>query len=82
MTSSTISFKNCERFKLPGTKNADLKNAIVYMKLKNSGCPRKKAVKFSSKNICKVDTTKQYVGPKNFRILKIKTNPITTLQVS
>lgn len=52
--------------------NETEKEAIIFLKLRNEGCPRKAAISFTSRKICLTDSTKLTDGPPNFRILKIK----------
>lgn len=62
----------CRKFNRCYGSNADNKKAIIFIKLLKSGCPRTQSMRFSSKNVCKVDSTKVIDGPTNHRILKIK----------
>ena len=61
----------CGKFNPFYKNNADNKRAVVYMKLLKEGCPRVKAMHFTSKSICKTDSTKKKDGPNDFRILNI-----------
>lgn len=64
----------CRKFNPFYKNNADNKRAVLYLKLLSSGCPKSLALRFSSKNICRVDSTKKTDGPTDFRILKVKDN--------
>ncbi len=77
----TLVQKRCVKFNPFFSPNADKNRAILYIKLLKSGCPRLKAMHFSSKNICKTDSTKMFDGPKDFRILKVKPDPAFTQNV-
>jgi hypothetical protein len=63
--------KNCTKFN-PYFKNIEIKNAIAYLKLRHDGCPKKDAMNYCSKTVCKHDSTKTRDGPSNFRKLKIR----------
>ena len=71
---ATPVFKYCARFSRKFDVY-DSKSAIVYLKLKSEGCPKKKAKKFSVKNYCRYDVTKDYDGPIGFETLKIRNDP-------
>lgn len=45
---------------------------MIYLNLKNSDCPQRKAVNFCKKNRCKSDVTTTITGPRDYRILKPK----------
>ena len=75
-----LACKPCVRFH-SSEKTSDSKNAIIYLKLLKSGCSRGNALKFSSKNICKLDVSRSIDGPSNFRILKTKSNPLFSFNV-
>lgn len=62
----------CGKFNPFYKANADNKRAILYLKLVKSGCPKPKALRFASKNICRIDSTKTVDGPNDFKILKVK----------
>ena len=73
--------KSCGKFNPFFSPNADNNRAILFMKLLKSGCPRLKAMHFSSKNTCRTDSTKLLDGPKDFRILKVKQDKAFTQNV-
>jgi len=52
-----------------------VKNANVFLKLREEGCPKKAAIVFSSKESCRHDSTKLQDGPIGFRVLKLKESP-------
>ena len=62
----------CGKFNPFFKNNADTKRAVIFMKLLDAGCPKFKAMHFSSKNICRTDSTKTTDGPDKYRILKVK----------
>lgn len=77
----------CGKFNPFFKYNADSKRAVIFMKLLEAGCPKFKAMHFSSKNICRTDSTKKIDGPEKFRILKVKpvknfTHNVKTLKKS
>ena len=49
--------KICMKYNPLYKKFADIKEAICYIKLKDLGCPKKKALTFSNKNVCRIDVT-------------------------
>lgn len=69
--------KQCTRFHSSSARLANPNSAIIYLKLRNDGCSKRKALNFSSKAYCRVDTTKDKDGPIDFKKLKVKKNPGT-----
>ncbi len=63
--------KQCTKFNSFYKFNSNLRVPIVYMHLKSKGVPKKDALKFCAKSLCRNDSTKVRDGPANFRILKI-----------
>lgn len=55
-----------------GPKEIDLQKAIVYLKLKELNCSKKAARNFTSKKICKSDSTLARDGPAECRKLKVR----------
>ena len=41
----------------------------IFVKLIDSGCERKKALKFVNRPICKYDITQESVGPSGYKII-------------
>lgn len=70
--------KECTKFN-PIFKKVDTKSAVAYIKLRDDGCPKKDALAYCTKTICKMDSTKTRDGPTSFRKLKIRKekNPVT-----
>ncbi|EAS01438.3 kinase domain protein (macronuclear) [Tetrahymena thermophila SB210] len=73
--------RGCQKFKekFKYYSNSD-KEAIIFLKLRNEGCPRKPALRFSSKTVCKSDSTRTIFGPRNHRILQVQQLPSYSLQ--
>lgn len=67
--------KLCVRFNGENKELRDFKDAVAYLFLRGVGCPRKEAILFASKDNCRVDSTKETDGPKDFRTLKPQTIP-------
>ncbi|KAL4461005.1 hypothetical protein ABPG74_016477 [Tetrahymena malaccensis] len=73
--------RGCQKFKEKFKYYNDSdKEAIIFLKLRNEGCPRKPALKFSSKTVCKSDSTRTIFGPPNHRILQVQQLPSYSLQ--
>jgi len=76
--------RKCTRFGRDYTLVAH-QNALVYLKLRDDGCKRRVAKKFSSKSYCKVDSTKQKDGPIGHRVLNLQkplyTEPSVTKKI-
>ncbi|KAL4506925.1 hypothetical protein ABPG72_001346 [Tetrahymena utriculariae] len=73
--------RGCQKFKEKFKYYNDSdKEAIIFLKLRNEGCPRKPALKFSSKTVCKSDSTRVIFGPPNHRILQVQQLPSYSLQ--
>ena len=47
-------------------------SALVYLKLRKGGCPKKDALRFSSRKRCRTDSTIKVTGPQNYEILNRK----------
>lgn len=62
--------RDCTRFN-ERKKDMEVNAAMIYLKLRDEECRRKKALTFSGKSYCRVDSTKQHFGPPDMRILKI-----------
>ena len=67
--------KSCARFHGEDYEHRDFKDAVTYLVLRGEGCPRKDAILFASKNPCRVDTTKEKSGPKDYRTLELQEVP-------
>jgi len=67
--------KLCLRFNSERKPMRDYKDAVAYLSLRNSGCPRKEAIMFAAKSNCRFDTTKSKDGPRGFRSLKLQNVP-------
>ena len=67
--------RNCARFN-PYHRHVNGNSAIIYLRLRNEGCDKKKAITFSSKNYCRTDTTKEYDGPTDYRKLRVKKDSV------
>lgn len=81
LSDSTESFalkKTCSRFS-PIGRALDDKDAIIYLKLRETGCGKKSAHKFVRHTICKTDVTKAKDGPAKHKTLVVKKD---TLQVA
>jgi len=65
------------RFSSFHKKNVTQKNAIIYLKLRDDGCTKRKALQFSSRDPCRTDSTKRVDGPSNFKLLKVKSDPFS-----
>jgi hypothetical protein len=74
--------KHCTKFNPFYRGYSDGRRAVVYHKLVNEGCPKRKAVLFSSKAYCRTDTTKEYYGPNGYATLKLRVNPFMTTRVN
>jgi len=66
---------NCTRFHEEDYDHHHFKDAVAYLVLRKEGCPRKDALLFASKNCCRVDTTKEKNGPRDYRALKLQESP-------
>lgn len=65
--------RNCQKFQEKYKfYNDSEKEAILFLKLRKEGCSRKTALNFSSKNVCRSDSTRTLYGPPDFRTLKVK----------
>ncbi len=73
--------RKCTRFTATTSQTLDHQNALVYLKLRQDGCKKNLAKYFSSKDYCKVDTTKHKDGPIGCRTLKFKKNDRPTQNV-
>jgi len=71
-------YKTCARFN-SNYKLLDHENALVYLKLRDDGCQKRKAKKFSSKVRCRADVTRTKDGPLGFKTLNVK-KPILSPQ--
>lgn len=52
-------------------KDASFQRAMIYLKLIDAGCKRKKSLNFAAKRVCRADCTAKEDGPSSHR-LKIK----------
>jgi len=73
--------KHCTKFNSFYRFDSDNRVPVIYMHLKSMGVPKKDALKFCARSLCRNDSTKLYDGPSKFRILKIIHEPKPTLNV-
>lgn len=73
--------KRCTKFNSFYRFDADNRVPVVYMHLKSKGVPKKDALKFCARSLCRNDSTKQFDGPANYRVLKIKEEHHPTINV-
>lgn len=73
--------KQCTKFNSFYHFESDKRVPIVYMHLKSKGVPKKAALKFCAKSLCRNDSTKIHDGPSDFRVLKIVPESKPTLNV-
>jgi len=59
--------RKCTRFSAHSSNLLNHQNALIYLKLRSDGCKKNLAKYFSSKDYCKVDTTKAKDGPIGFK---------------
>lgn len=65
--------RGCQKFQEKYKYYSDSeKEAILYLKLRKEGCSRKSALSFSSKAVCRSDSTRTIFGPPSFRLLKVR----------
>lgn len=50
--------------------------AIVYLKLRNSGCSQKTSLDFAKKRYCRADITQKHLGPSGHRVLNLQVNSL------
>ena len=77
---STLS-KQCTKFNSFYKFDSNIRVPVVYMHLKSKGVPKKAALKFCARSLCRNDSTKVRDGPANFRILKIIPESKPTINV-
>ncbi|CAD8198324.1 unnamed protein product [Paramecium pentaurelia] len=63
-------FGQCTKFRERSTEPAPIDRAIQFLFLKENNVDRKIALQFGSRRLCKIDSTRQYDGPANFRVMK------------
>ncbi|CAK81291.1 unnamed protein product (macronuclear) [Paramecium tetraurelia] len=63
-------FGQCTKFRERSTEPAPIDRAIQFLFLKENNVDRKLALQFGSRRLCKIDSTRQYDGPANFRVMK------------
>lgn len=73
--------KQCTKFNSFYRFDSDLRVPVVYIHLKSKGVPKKQALNFCGRSLCRNDSTKTKDGPANFRILKVVNEPKPTLNV-
>ena len=74
--------KTCSKFNKFYKETINPRKAITYLKLRDDGCIKKKALLFCSKPTCRVDCTKIIDGPSNCRSLKDMKKPLLTIHVN
>ena len=73
--------KGCTKFSPFYRFDSDFRVPVVYMHLKSKGVPKRDAMKFCSRSLCRNDSTKLFDGPANYRILKIVHQAKPTINV-
>ncbi|CAD8185678.1 unnamed protein product [Paramecium octaurelia] len=63
-------FGQCSKFKERPTDPAPVDRAIHFLFLKENNVDRKTALQFGMRRLCKIDSTRQFDGPADHRIMK------------
>ncbi|CAD8119321.1 unnamed protein product [Paramecium sonneborni] len=63
-------FGQCSKFKERPHDPAPIDRAIHFLFLKENNVDRKTALQFGMRRLCKIDSTRQYDGPADHRIMK------------
>ncbi|CAD8092644.1 unnamed protein product [Paramecium primaurelia] len=63
-------FGQCSKFKDRPSDPAPVDRAIHFLFLKENNVDRKTALQFGMRRLCKIDSTRQYDGPSDHRIMK------------
>ncbi|CAD8101606.1 unnamed protein product [Paramecium primaurelia] len=63
-------FGQCQKFKDRPTDPAPIDRAIHFLFLKENNVDRKTALQFGMRRLCKIDSTRQFDGPADYRIMK------------
>ena len=73
--------KRCRRFNPFYQLWGDSRRGVIFLKLRQVGCNKKTALAYSSKPICREDSTRFVNGPAGCRILKVKNHSVLTSNV-
>ncbi|CAD8206630.1 unnamed protein product [Paramecium octaurelia] len=63
-------FGQCSKFKERPTDPAPIDRAIHFLFLKENNVDRKTALQFGMRRLCKIDSTRKFDGPADYRIMK------------
>ncbi|CAD8197316.1 unnamed protein product [Paramecium pentaurelia] len=63
-------FGQCSKFKDRPSDPAPVDRAIHFLFLKENNVDRKTALQFGMRRLCKIDSTRQFDGPSDYRIMK------------
>ena len=78
---NSLMIKPCCRFSEFYHGWGDEKTAVIYLKLRSKSCGKLKSKTFTSKPVCRVDSTRQIDGPASSRILNVRDHSSLTINV-